>query len=49
MKRKCMVYHHVGDLKNSIPTATNGKPYMKSNKYYLQINVNTPLDICMFI
>ena len=44
MKRKFMAYHHIGDLKNYIPTATNEKPSMKSNKYYLQINVNIPLN-----
>jgi hypothetical protein len=49
MKRKFMVYQHNGDRKNSIPTATNEKPSMKSNKYYLQINVNIPLNVFMFI
>jgi hypothetical protein len=49
MKRKFMAYHHIGDLKNSIPTETNENPSMKSNKYYLQINVNIPLNVYMFI
>jgi hypothetical protein len=48
MNRKFMANHHIGDLINSIHTVTNEKPSIKSNKYYLQININISLNVHMF-